>query len=595
MEERYKELFENIKIPVSIVVDDTISLVNSAFEELVGYSRKEIEYKKRWQEFIATEEDIKRLEYYRELRIKDPNRAPHKYVVKIKSKDDNIKHVLVIPTITSEAREYLIFLVDITDIVKAEEKTRALLEMIHKVNRNTTEATDETRLLEDVLSILRDTGMYKEILIGTPDNYRNYTYSTEMAQGNESFGRLNILKEEELNSMEKEIIEDVAKELGHSLSLLRTKKELFFLEEKYESIFENAPIALLEENISKVVEYLEKHRISELEEDTKNYLSTHLAEYIELIEFSNINKAGLRLYNALNKKEIRDKFTSLMGEILERKLSAIANGLSEDEFKTRIFTLDGKEKFIYVRWFLLSLKDKPPTLLTAIVDITQEEMLKESLRRKIAEVKESLIQTIEVLSSIVEIKDYYTFEHQKKVSQISSVIARRLNLSQEMIEQLYIAGLLHDIGKIGIPAEILNKPGKLNRLELEIIKLHPEIGYRLLRKIKPLEYIADIVLQHHERLNGSGYPRGIKGNSIILPARIIAVADVLEAMSSHRPYRPALPIEKVIDELTIGKGELYDSEVVDVCIELIKTDKSILSIKETERDFIGDFSKFIIR
>ncbi|MBC7320413.1 HD domain-containing protein [bacterium] len=570
--EEYRELFENTKIAMIIVTDDTISLVNRAFEELVGYSRKEIEYKKSLREFIATEEEIKRLEYYKELRSKNPSLAPDRYTVDLKDRNGNIKHVLVFLNMIPETEKCLVSLVDVTDIMEATKETQRLLKVLHGINRNIIEAKDEAELLKGTVTILKNIGEYKDVSIET-DSHKNYTYSAKLTEENENLGSLNVLKEEGIDELEKEIIEDLAKELGYLILSLRTRNELVLTEEKYKNIFENAPIALLEEDISKVLEHIERQEGSDSVGDIKSYLLTHLDECIELVEFSDINKAGLNLYNATNRREVEDKLTSLMRDILKEELTGIANGLSEGELRTRLLTLSGREKFVYLRWFLLSLKNRPSKILTAIIDITQEEVLKEALRKKIEEIKESLIQTIEVLSSIVEIKDPYTFEHQKKVSLISCAIAKQLGLSQEIVEQIQIAGLLHDIGKIGIPAEVLNKPGKLSQLEFEIIKLHPEVGYRLLKKIKPLEHVADIVLQHHERLNGSGYPRGIKGDSIVLPARIIAVADVLEAMSSHRPYRPAYPIEKVLEELINGRDELYDPEVVDACVDLINREK----------------------
>ncbi|MBC7319016.1 HD-GYP domain-containing protein, partial [bacterium] len=157
----------------------------------------------------------------------------------------------------------------------------------------------------------------------------------------------------------------------------------------------------------------------------------------------------------------------------------------------------------------------------------------------------------------------------KKVSELSCKIAEKLGLSSNDIERMRIAGLLHDIGKIAIPGEILNKPAKLGELEFEIVKTHPQIGYDIIRKVNSLSDIAEIILQHHERLDGSGYPKGLKGNEILLPARILAVADVVEAMTSHRPYRPAFSLEDVIKELKENSGKLYDPQVVSACLDVI--------------------------
>jgi len=178
--------------------------------------------------------------------------------------------------------------------------------------------------------------------------------------------------------------------------------------------------------------------------------------------------------------------------------------------------------------------------------------------------------TIEAMSRIIDTRDPYTTGHQRRVTQLSIRIAQELKLSKERTEGIRIASLLHDIGKLGIPAEILAKPSRLSDIELSLIKSHSQLAYDILKDIDFSYPVAQIVLQHHERLNGSGYPQGLKGDDILLEAKIIAVADVVEAMSSFRPYRTALGIDAALEEISRNKGILYDSEVVDVCWKLFK-------------------------
>lgn len=207
-----------------------------------------------------------------------------------------------------------------------------------------------------------------------------------------------------------------------------------------------------------------------------------------------------------------------------------------------------------------------PVLGVALENAKLYEELKQKLEEKIEienKLRRSLYQVIKIASDIVEMKDPYTAGHQKKVARISTIIGKTLSLSSEKIRSLVIGSLLHDIGKIAIPSEILNKPSTLNPLERRLVNMHCQIGYDLVRKIEAISEVAPIILQHHERLNGSGYPLGLKGEEILLEARIIAVADVVEAMTSHRPYRPALPLDIVIKELENNKGILYDPNVVD--------------------------------
>ncbi len=167
------------------------------------------------------------------------------------------------------------------------------------------------------------------------------------------------------------------------------------------------------------------------------------------------------------------------------------------------------------------------------------------------------------------------------MGQLSSAIAQEMNLSNEKINIINMAAAIHDIGKISVPVEILVKPIKLSTIEFDIIKIHSQTGYDIVKNIDLPWPIAWIILQHHERMNGSGYPNNLKGDEILLEARILGVADVVEAMSSHRPYRPALGIDKALEEITQNKGILYDSEVVDVCIKLFK-EKGFKFKKEKE-------------
>lgn len=182
----------------------------------------------------------------------------------------------------------------------------------------------------------------------------------------------------------------------------------------------------------------------------------------------------------------------------------------------------------------------------------------------------NLYGTIHVLGAIAEKTDPYTAGHQKNVAQLAKEIAEHMNLSEDKKESIYISGIIHDVGKISIPTEILAKPGKLTDIEFAFIKEHPKIGYDILKDIQFPWPVAEIVRQHHERINGSGYPDGLRNEDIHLEAKIIAAADVVEAMSSHRPYRPALGVDKALEELKQHRGTLYDPMVVDACLELLE-------------------------
>jgi HD-GYP domain-containing protein (c-di-GMP phosphodiesterase class II) len=200
--------------------------------------------------------------------------------------------------------------------------------------------------------------------------------------------------------------------------------------------------------------------------------------------------------------------------------------------------------------------------------LTEQKRAEEELRQSYVNLQRTLQGTVNVLASAIEMKDRYTAGHQRRVTQLACAIAEEMGLSEEQIEGLCVAGLIHDIGKINVPAEILSKPGPLTELEYGLIKMHPQIGHDVLKTIECPWPLAQIVLQHHERMNGSGYPQGLSGEEIILEARILAVADVVEAMASHRPYRPARGIVLASEEISQNRGRLYDPEVADACLRL---------------------------
>jgi PAS domain S-box-containing protein/putative nucleotidyltransferase with HDIG domain len=201
-------------------------------------------------------------------------------------------------------------------------------------------------------------------------------------------------------------------------------------------------------------------------------------------------------------------------------------------------------------------------------DISERKRAEEDLRESFERLRRSLETTIMALASTVEMRDPYTAGHQQRVADLASAIAEEMGLSDEQIYGIRFAGLIHDIGKINIPAEILNRPGKLTEIEYSFLKNHPQAGYDVLKTIEFPWPVAQIVLQHHERMDASGYPNGLSGADIILEARILAVADIVEAIATHRPYRPARGLGDALEEILHNKGIFYDPDVVDACLRI---------------------------
>ena len=201
---------------------------------------------------------------------------------------------------------------------------------------------------------------------------------------------------------------------------------------------------------------------------------------------------------------------------------------------------------------------------------TQGKRTEEALSQSIEKLRRATGFIIDVIAMAVETRDPYMAGHQRRVADLARFIATEMKLSPEIINGIRMAGLIHDLGKISIPAEILGQPRSLIDAEYSLVKTHPEIGYHILKDIDFSRPVALIVYQHHERMNGSGYPQGIRGEEIIPEARILAVADVVEAICTHRPYRPALGIDKALKEVSQHRGVLYDPEAADACIILFR-------------------------
>jgi len=208
--------------------------------------------------------------------------------------------------------------------------------------------------------------------------------------------------------------------------------------------------------------------------------------------------------------------------------------------------------------------------IVALHNRIERSRAEKGLEDSMAKLRQALGAVIKVLESAVEIKDPYTAGHQRRVADLARRIAKEIGLSKDRIDGIRIAGIIHDVGKMHVPAEILSKPDRLSEIEFNLIKTHPQVGFDILKVIEFPWPVADIVLQHHERMDGSGYPNNLSNENILLEARILAVADVVEAMASHRPYRPAIGIQSALEEISRNRGILYDPEVVDVCLKLFK-------------------------
>jgi PAS domain S-box-containing protein/putative nucleotidyltransferase with HDIG domain len=232
---------------------------------------------------------------------------------------------------------------------------------------------------------------------------------------------------------------------------------------------------------------------------------------------------------------------------------------------------DGSSVWVNLTISTMQEVDAPSRYHIAVVeDITQRRQAEIEVREGLDKLHRALSGTVGALANTVETKDPYTAGHQRRVAQLACAIAREMGLTPDQVEGLHVMSFLHDIGKIAVPAEILSRPGKISTIEFNLIKTHPGVGYNILKDIEFPWPVAQTILQHHERLDGSGYPAGLTNGNIIQEARILSVADVVEAMASHRPYRAALGIEAALAEIVKHQGKLFDADVVTACVQLFK-------------------------
>ncbi len=558
--EAFRTVYDNSLVAIYIVQGGAIQFINSQFERQMGYSRSELLGADPLSFVVPQDRAMVRENAMK--RLKGNRSSAYEYRVLTKAGETR----WVVETVTSiqyrGERAVLGELMDITDRKMAEEDVRryrqdrenvfqsighpiVILDRDHRVlAANHTAATVLGKLEED----LRGRYCY-EIFHGTDAPIAGCPMELALkSQGQESaevevqtIGGIFLTSCTPVVNDEGQIdkIIHIATDITDRKKAENALRES---EERYRTLVETSPEAIV---------------LTDLES-----------------RITMCNQTAAEMYGVGNADELvgRNAFELIAPEDQERAAAnalKVLGGTSIRNVEYTAIRRDGTRVPVEVSVSPLGPPGENPRSFMAIIrDISQRKEAADNLNASLAKLRRTLEGTIEAMALTVETRDPYTAGHQRRVAQLAGAISEEMRLSQEQVRLIRMAGVIHDIGKIGVPSEILSKPGRINEFEFSLIKAHPRIGYDILKTIEFPWPLAEIVLQHHEMMDGSGYPLGRKGREILLEARIVAVADVVEAMASHRPYRPALGIGSALEEIVRTKAIQFDSDVVDACVRL---------------------------
>jgi len=611
-EEKYHTVFENTGTATAIIDEDNnISMVNAQFEKLSGYTKAEIENKRKWIDFIVPE-DLERMKKYHLTRRKPGEEPPTKYEFRIIDKKGAIKDIFTKIGMIPNTKKSVASLTDITERKEAENKLRESERKLKEAQHIAQVGSWEYDFSKDMLhwsdEVYRIFNLkpqqfgatYKSFLDNIhPDDRamvdKAYTESVKNKKPYDIIHRL-LLKDSTLKFVRERCetfyndtsktfqsigtIQDITERIEAEQKLLH-RVELEKLITSISTRFVGISLDKIDDEINRMLQtvgqftHIDRSYLFLFSEDGSLIDNTHewCAPGVEA-QIDNLHGLPSSTFPWWMEKLNRNEtiHTPRVDELPSHAQSEKEILQSQNIQSVLVVPVAKGSKLIGFIGFDTVKQIKNWTKEDITLLKTLSNIVAQTLERRKAEerLQKAMNATIETMSKIIEVKDPYTSGHQQRVSQLSVAIAKTLNLSQEQIEGIKIAALIHDIGKIGIPTEILSKSTALSDIEFSLIKEHSQIGYDILKAIDFSYPVAKIVLQHHERINGSGYPNQLKGDEIFLEAKILGVADVVEAMSSHRPYRPALGIDVALDEIIQNKGILYDPEVVDACLKLFK-------------------------
>jgi len=603
-ERRYRILVETANEAVVVSQDESITFANPKTEEITGYSMEELVGMPASE--LVHPEDREMVDAFSAKRSAGEE-APSAYVFRLIHATGETKSLEVRPILIDwEGRPAILNMAsDVTERVRAQAEIRASEKKWRELFENLRDGwvsidmdgciLECNRAYADMLGYSTEelpSRTYQEL---TPERW--YEQEESIVESIVGRGYSGVYQKEYIRKdgtiFPVEISSYLRRnETGDAIGMwglarditarVRAEQELAEGEARYRTLFEDSPVSLWYEDFSST-----KTLLDELRKQGVTDLEAYIAEHPEFVDACiqgirvvDVNEATLEMHGASTKGELE---TSLGGILTEtsrgdftRQLLTIWDGRSSFEGTTVDRTLTGEEKHVVIRWSVPpGHEENYDRVFVSKLDITPTVLAERAFR-------EALSGTVEAIGLTTEMRDPYTAGHQRRVTALAVAIARKLKLDEETVEGIRAAGLMHDIGKMGVPAEILSKPSGLTDVEMSLIRAHPQVAYDILKAVSFPWPLAEIVLQHHERLDGKGYPRGLSGGEIRLEAKILSVADTVEAMASHRPYRAALGIDVALAQIETDSGAAYEPEVVDVCIRLFRESEFTFPESETE-------------
>jgi PAS domain S-box-containing protein len=566
-EENFRLSLDDSPLGVRIVTEEGKTLyANQTTLEIYGYDSIE-ELRGTFLKNRYT------LESYAEFKVRKEKRGrgefgPNEYEINIVRKNGEVRHVQVFRKAVwwNGARQFQLIYQDITDRKQAEAKLR--------------QQTDAMDAAIDGMAILNAEGEYV---------YLNKAHAK--VYGYENAGELigkswRILYDSDvIQYFDQEIMPEFSRKGDWHGETIGTKKNgSKFPQELSLTAMANGGLICVVRDITE-----RKREEEALRQSNEQYrlLADNVNDVIFVLDM-NLNytyvSPSVKILRGFEPAEILklslseiltpaswDLVVKTLSEVMELEKSEHKEVRISRTLQLEVWRKDGTTVWTEVKLSVIRDENQQPVGIMGVTrDITERRKAEAELQQTLDNLKKAVSATIQVMVSAVEIRDPYTAGHQVRVADLARAIATEMGLPQEKIDGILMAGSIHDIGKLSVPAEILSKPTKLTDLEFSLIKEHSRIGYEMLKDVESPWPLAEIVYQHHERMNGSGYPINLKGDEILIEARIMAVADVVEAMASHRPYRPALGIEPALEEIEKNKGILYDDAVADACLRLFR-------------------------